>query len=608
MYAQPIDRTATSADRERLGLPTGNGTVVTLAPLEEITIPNFERLAHDLERHIELRYRPDSQPNISLVLREIRSSGSGREQELVGFQPVGEVVLERMLGLPEFSAYGGTATLALYKSKTPLVLVGPRGGMARLWRSEAGIVVGDGRTAHDISFLHARGADDDAAQHIYGELHLPQIPSLLKEYELFETQREKDASIPAIELNPAQVTDPDRLGLNRDHPFVKAVEECVRPLIEEVLETLQRDLTPSAQDRVSAELRDALEKLGEKLAEKLEDTETNTGDEPDDNPWGLSVIPQGIRVELERTKRIGVYYRVESWDEENDPQCTVSTTSDAVLLSTGQVTLKSIEERPGHFRGSFDVTGSRLADLVAISVQLKEEIVTVRASVREPPAPNVTLDKDLQFSRRRYVSVPEKRKRIEVFADASLTDRAVEITAERDLVAISNKSLVLSYDEIRGIAVAHFFTESASEATDVLRVECGELADEASIIYRPIGGRARITFWWDEVENFGPGRRFKWDRDNPNLLHIAAKHKSLARVLGPEGEWPGQNLPQTRAILAELISEAYVDRQLQGVLPSLGVGPENAVDPVEYESYRYRFFEECFTLCHKALTPAFEAG
>ena len=71
-------------------------------------------------------------------------------------------------------------------------------------------------------------------------------------------------------------------------------------------------------------------------------------------------------------------------------------------------------------------------------------------------------------------------------------------------------------------------------------------------------------------------------------------------------KWPGQHDPQARAILAELIAEAYVDRRLGKELPSLGIGPENLVDPVEYESYRYKYFDECFMICHGFLTPAYQ--
>ena len=83
----------------------------------------------------------------------------------------------------------------------------------------------------------------------------------------------------------------------------------------------------------------------------------------------------------------------------------------------------------------------------------------------------------------------------------------------------------------------------------------------------------------------------------------------MSRVLGPrqagsDGEsWPGQWFPQTRAILAELIADAFVFRRLESEATMMGIDTNNLVDPVDYENRRYELFEEVYLLCHEALTP-----
>ena len=121
-----------------------------------------------------------------------------------------------------------------------------------------------------------------------------------------------------------------------------------------------------------------------------------------------------------------------------------------------------------------------------------------------------------------------------------------------------------------------------------------------------------MDFKFTDRDDFG-GRRFQWDLERPNRVLIAAKHPTLKRVLGPdvdpttEEQWPGQHAPQTRAILAEVIGEAYVARRLERELEAgtLGWGPENLVDPVDYEQLRYRCFQECQHICHEILTPPY---
>src|SRR5690606_12713559 len=108
-------------------------------------------------------------------------------------------------------------------------------------------------------------------------------------------------------LNPYQVTDPDRLGLNREHPFVTAVEERARPIIEDALREIEERLAPSAQERVSRELREALDRLGETLADRLDVPGSDEGHTPDRARWGLSAVPAGLRLELDQTKHVTVY-------------------------------------------------------------------------------------------------------------------------------------------------------------------------------------------------------------------------------------------------------------------------------------------------------------
>jgi hypothetical protein len=608
-YSEPMERVVTAADRERMQIQNGNGTVVSLTPFENITVPVFEALARDLEHHVEIRYRADGQPRLSMAIRELRDrSGIGREHDIVGFEPGGELILERDIAVPGFEAYGGPAKLRLLRSSEALTVSGSRGGLARMWRSEAGIIVGDGHTAHDITFFHARGADDPAAEHVFGSLHVPQIPKLLREYEQFEEKREEDPGLKPSEMNPEQVTDPDRLGLNYEHPFVRAVEEQVRPLVESAIAALQRELTPPSQDRVSIQLRQALDRLGEQLAERLENASGNQN-KGEGIPLGLSLIPSGLRLELGRAKRIGVYYRVEGSLPQELPPCSITATNEAVYLATPSIQLEPVAGRPGMFRGSFEIAGRQLSDLVMVRIVLGQETASARVSVREPIDGFIVLDRDLQFSQRRYSSVPGRRKRIEVFADPALSDMDVEVSLVANAVALSSTVIHLEYDAKRGIAAGELVAEAGNRARDSLRARCGDLVDETEIVFEPLNAKPRLDFAFEDVENFGPGRRFLWDNAARNKLHIAARHLTLSRVLGPPSEnWPGQNSPQSRAILAELLAEAYVARRIQADLPSLGTGPENSVDPVEYESYRYRYFEEVFPLCHGLLTPAFQAA
>lgn len=611
MYRPPSERVATEADRARLEIGSGNGTAVTLNPFPDVSIPNFETLARDLEHHVEIRYCPPGAPRVGLVMREVKNGRTRKERDLVGYTPPGEPVLEQEIPLPEYSRYGEAAQLRLFRASEPLQVGG--NAVSRLWRSEAGILVADGRTAHDITWFRARGAEGAAARHLWGTLTVPQVPGLLLEYEGWEQKREADPTIAANPLNPVQVTDPDRFGLNEEHPFIRLLGDRVRPVIEQALASLESDLTPSAQERVSTELRQALRSVGQKLAHALEVTEGSTRGS-NQIPRGLSVIPAGLRLEVGQTKRLGIYLRGDPVPQPEPIRCNAETRNRSISFGGSAVILEPVVDQPGLHRGFLEVTGVELTPSALISVSAGDHATLVKVSVREPARGTVSLDRDLQFSQRRYTSVPGRRKHVEVFADASLIGRTVSLDIRGFGVGLDSSSAELRMDKGRGIAVASFTAEAAARALGKLEAECGELKDHAQIAFEPLASDPEIQFLFTDRKDFGPGRRFQWDIEAPDRLLIAAKHSTLSRLLGNDldsqtGEkWPGQHAPQTRAALAEIIAEAYVARRLDRELAngSLGYGPENLVDPVEYENLRYRCFDECFLICHEALTPSFQ--
>ena len=595
--------------RTRLRISTGNGTVVTLRPFSGTTKPRFDTLANDLERHVEIRYRPDDSLVIPIQLRELKDGKIRRDRPVKRFVATGGLLADEEIALPEFDDFSGgqRARLSLQQSEEPLRL--SRHSITRLWKSEGGVLVVDGRTGHDIGFLGARGSDVPAAGHVFGELYLPHLPRLLLRYDEFERLRESDPSVQPDPRNPTQVTDPDRLGLNGEHPFVRAVYEAARPVIERTLADLQKKLTPPAEERVGSELRQALDRLGEQLAEKLEIADGRKGGR--EMKMGLTVIPGALRLELGNAKRVGVYYRRNSPTAE-PVQCHVVTTDDILSVSKERFDLEPMGEQEGVYRGSVEVTGHQLTDFAAVEIRAESAVHRLQVAVRDEIEGTVDLDKDLQFSQRRYTSVPGRTKDITVYADPSLDGATAQVTVSSDRIGLSRGSVHLRFDGELGVAKGVIRATSPVEARATVTAQSAHLADEATVVFRELGGKPKIDFDFVETTHFGSvGRRFMWDPSNPHLVRIAANHPTLARVLGPDlhpktGEkWPGQRDPQARAILAEIICEAFVARRLQEELPNLGWGPNNSIDPVDYDNFRYQCLAECVELAHEALTPAY---
>lgn len=606
-FTEPVSTPVTRMDRGRLQILEGNGTVVTLSPFGNVTVPTFATLAKDLERHIEIRYRPQQVGAIPLDASEMRPKGRTKERRILGFVPEGDVLGEHVVEVPGYTDVSGEARLILRKSRDPLRV--PTGSVTRLWRSEAGILVGDGRTAHDISFFGAAGASDTAGRYLFGTLEAPQIAELLTQFEENEVRRGEDPTLPVERLNPSQVTDPDRLGLNREHPFVIALIDAVRPLLEKALAQIEEDLRPTTAGEVDAKLRALLEKLGEELAEKLEIEEGEARGSK--IPKGLSFIPPNIRIVIGDRKRVGIYYR-SSEAQTEARTCQVSTESTSIELTEGSVELQP-DPDTGFLRGYLDIRGIALTDSAVTIGQVTGARAVLRVSVRDEVGPKeIQLDKDLQFSRSRYTSIPKRQKAIDVYGDPTLEGKSIVITVSGDKVHLSQKTIDLVFDPTLGVCKAQFRVKCDEEVNEELLAVCEDFSDSSHIIYRDLGGKPRINFEFVNEPSFRGVRRFKWEITK-NQVVIAAKHPTVARVLGPYADsktgksWPGQNNPQARAVLAEIVAEAFVDRKIQKELPTMSEGPHNLVDPVDYEDQRYSYFDEILTICHKALTPAYSS-
>lgn len=90
-----------------------------------------------------------------------------------------------------------------------------------------------------------------------------------------------------------------------------------------------------------------------------------------------------------------------------------------------------------------------------------------------------------------------------------------------------------------------------------------------------------------------------------NVLEIAARHPSLRRHLGPAAAFPGQNDPQFRVLIAEIVADAVC----AGIVSrNAEMNPESYVNAdwdryyAEYSEFMTRFLP----IAHRIVVP--EAG
>lgn len=274
--------------RDELGIPRGNGTMVTLQLREGVPLPRFESLARDLPWHFALRDVMAEDSPSRVMLRKI---GEQKSTRLVYRRPEGELVVDENFDVPGF--LGAKARFRLWRSAEPLDDL-----KARFER--CGILVKGRRAIHECSFLSDEFKGDPNFRHYFGRLECDYIDVLLAEY---EERRARDKDHPPD--NPRLVIDPNRReGIVREHPFSKALFEVPIRHIRRLLAT-ERDVERSKSLKVAdARTRERLSRLAKLasrfLQERLEDLEEiSESDAVDDTAFaqkGALLFPTYLRL------------------------------------------------------------------------------------------------------------------------------------------------------------------------------------------------------------------------------------------------------------------------------------------------------------------------
>ncbi len=130
---------------------------------------------------------------------------------------------------------------------------------------------------------------------------------------------------------------------------------------------------------------------------------------------------------------------------------------------------------------------------------------------------------------------------------------------------------------------------------------CAEVSGqraEAEVISKPNGNAIKIKL---ENEDFG-NQRSRWQHDGSTLV-IAARHPSLHRYLGSEIErFPGQDKPQVKVLLAEIVAFAVCERILSRNIMS---NPDEYRDD-DFDAYvarRDELVTKFLPLAHESQVP-----
>lgn len=586
--------------RDKLGVPRGNGTVVTIEVESRFAVPLHENLRDILSRYYSLRDL-FSNPKRKVTLVDLNKN---REDPLSYKYHTGEKIFDDDITISGYSE--AKAHLIIRKHTAPF----NQGTLP--WRE--GILVKSAATIHDCTYFDLES--EPFAWRFTGELYCEFIDKLVREYDDREEINPDDPKHPSN--NPTRLLDPFRDGLIREHPFAqklyKKCKELFQPFIEELKaaeEHFDRKVTDEYLDKKLDGLSKEISKIFEKkLSELDEEIPTEDVDDPRMKklPIGLHIIPPGDEQSIiaAQPKTFSVIVKHYEALDESLPVNIISSDPDNVHAHTSPVFLKKFTEDRKVGSTTFTVEGSNIGTeaYIEISYNGYNNLILVKV-VKAPSSPEI-ID-GLSFEKPIYHIKINKEKNLSLLLKTTAKfDEQIyaEISSDHpEIVVKGGGRCQLRETDTRGVFSGNCRIMGRQlKAKGIISARFKKFSAHTQVVVeereQPTSG---VNLRFEPVEDDFRPVRYKWDNKNPYLMLIGAKHPSVRKYLGEPTEqgYPGLASPLYHAVLAEVIAEALTFRILETLF--IKEGEDRKLDYHSTDLYYHRHFSDFLAITHKHL-------
>jgi hypothetical protein len=587
---------ATQEVRKNLGIPKGNGTVVTIEVEKRFKIPQHGKtLLENFHRYYSLRDIL-SNPARKVTIVDLNKD---REDPLIyRFSEGGEVVFDDKIIVPDYP--DGVAHLVICKHSDFFE--------QDTLPYREGVLVKSAAAIHDCTYFGLEA--EPFSWRFTGKLRCEFIDKLVREYDDREDANPDNPNHP--ENNPTRLLDPSRDGLIFEHPFVQALyKKCkqkLKPFIEELKaaeEPHKRDVTDDNLDKKLNNLSKEISKVFEKKVKEFEEEiPPELTDEPPIKglPIGLHIIPrEEIAIITNQPKTFSIIVKHYEALEASLPVNIISSDPEDVKVRISPVFLKKFLEDGKVGRTTFTVESSKVGTEAFIEARYGgyDNLVLVKV-VKPPSLPE--LPEGFFFEKPLYHLRINKEKTLNLRLKTStkLNSQAiVEITSDHPEIVIKGGGrFELRETKELGVLIGKckiLGRQLNAKGEITARVEGFKSAKTHVIVEeRSVGGGLKF----DPVEEHFGSVRYKWEG---SLLKIGAKHPSIRKYLGipTEEGYPGKKSPLYHSVLAEVIAEALAFRILE--IQFKREGQEGMLDYVSTDTYYHKHFSEFLTITHKNL-------
>lgn len=524
--------------------PGENGLSATMRVLKPgVKVPDLRTLVHRISTHIQLR-RIVATREVSIT--EYRDGKLVQVVPVIWEEPASTVVFDDDIVITE---YGVKARLQISQ------LTERSEGPVNEYTMH-GVEVRGSRAAYMNDMF---GQTSGACALIKGVVTCPAIDDLIRAY----------VSTGGDEGNPSCLVSRTRDGLEKDHPFTRALSVAVLEKLKPILEALE----PKAEDGGSPELRKDLDTFAQLLAEELK----GDLDEDDDDGVGghlptpsnpIVVIPPKLRAKIGSTRTLSILVHEGSAAADG----LVVSISKGVCALIGTPT--DLEHHP-----TFAETLVGQVRLSMVSLGSTNVVVSAESDPKESGACEVVVHDDdddekepttLEWKNTSMSVTVGKTRSVRLRAPLSLgptgeLEASIELDGANIQLEDSSVTLTLTSKGWLEAKVRVTGLSNSSESCTITATASGEIAEGTvrTTQPNPIGGLNIETKMENEYVGLVRGKMVP--TDTGLLLTMYAKHKWLAPrigVLKDDGTYSRDRELDARVAIIETMASVAADYSL----------------------------------------------
>lgn len=531
-----IDQPATDEHRQRLGLDGGqDGLRATIHVANGVKIPAIGKLQKELGSTAQLR---DICGRRTITVEDLRG-GRRRVGPVDAMTERGQVILDKDLVV---KGYEQTAHLVLRRLPERLT--------TRLSEtSEHGILLTTPNAIYENTLFAAGGRPEGGW--LAGRLSIPQLDDLIRSFD--------DGLV--TESNPSRLLQRDRDGLQKEHPYYRAIQVAVMAELDPILDGLAAEEGGSRKqgDRLSSAFQAARDAIRSELGEIIKEIDEDppiVGPGPG-SPGPLQVIPGRLLIGPGETRTLTIRLVAEA-----APAEPVDVTVHGDAVSLGEPTPWTEHTRLAAWSCTIPVTGRAVEG--ASTVEVRVAGMTAEATVivlDRPDKPLPEPPSSLEFEHAKASVAPQRARNLLLRAPLESGIFDVEVAAFG--VPVGHPSRVQLHAESDGRWLEAVVRVEARKALGEVEViaSAGEehTAACAVTVKEPsVGGGPDIEF--ELVDREGV-ERASLVPEAQGLLKVTVygRHPAVRPVVGKHKETPKprfehEDSAQGRVLLAEIIA------------------------------------------------------